>query len=209
MRRVCIHILIYTFAVSVLSCAKNYVTEKELKKYILDEKNGLRKSVQHGDYTVDAIYRPNDLLMLQEMGSSKPDSSLIKKLRGKYSSHYYFILSISKKGKEVVSPASMPYDEFSDLLQNVSFRMGEFVNITTAKQDTIALADFIYNRTFGMSSSSEILLVFDKKKVTDTDWVQINLGELGLGIGTQNFRFEKEKLDEAPRIDFKELLNKL
>jgi hypothetical protein len=208
MKRYSIYILFFASGLFALSCSKDYLTEKELKKYILEEKNGLRKSVQHGDYTVDAIYRPNDLLILQEIGNSQPDSSALTKLSSKYSDHYYFILNLSKNGKEAVNPASMPYEEFSDVLQNVSFRMNELVNITTARQDTIALADFIYNRTFGMGSSSEILLVFDKKKATDTDWVQINLAELGLGIGSQNFRFEKEKLDEVPRIDFKELLKK-
>jgi hypothetical protein len=208
MRSVSVYFLIFASGFLTSSCSKDYLTEKELKKYILDEKNGLRKSIKHGDYTVDAIYRPNDLLILQEIGNSQPDSATLTKLNNKYGGHYYFILTLSKNGKEAVSTTSMPYDEFGDVLQNVSFRMNEFVNITTAKQDTIALADFIYNRTFGMSSSSEILLVFDKKKATDTDWIQINLAELGLGIGTQNFRFEKEKLDETPQIDFKELLKK-
>jgi hypothetical protein len=208
MRSISVYILIFAFGFLALSCSKEYLTEKELKKYILDEKNGLRKSIQHGDYTVDAIYRPNDLLILQEIGNTQPDSATLVKLENKYRGHYYFVLNLSKNGKEAVSTASMPYDEFGDVLQNVSFRMNEFVNITTSKKDTIALADFLYNRTFGMGSSSEILLVFDKKKAIDTDWVQINLTELGLGIGTQNFRFEKEKLEEIPRINFKELHKK-
>ena len=206
--RIAVYFLTAVLSLCTFSCSKGYLTEKELKKYVLDESNGLRKSIHQGDYTVDAIYRPADLLVLQEMGKSTPDSAMLKKLYGKYGSHYYFILNISKNGKEAVNPAAIPGDEFSEVLQNVSFRMGEFVNMTTARQDTIPLADFIYNRTFGMSSSSEILLVFDKEKDKDTDWLQINLAELGLGIGLQNFRFEKDKLEHAPRIDFKEILKK-
>src|SRR5260221_6656849 len=120
MSKILVHVLVASFGLLAISCSKDYLTEKELKNYILDEENGLRKSSQHGDFTIDAIYRPSDLLVLQEIGKSKPDSSGLKKLFNKYNSHYYFILSISKKGKEAVSPAVMPYDEFSDLLQNAS-----------------------------------------------------------------------------------------
>lgn len=184
------------------SCAKQKVSEEELKKYIRDVDNGLRQSITVGEFNVEATYQPTDLFVLRELGSSIADTATINKWYKKYGGHYYFILSISKNGKEAVSPTQMPYDHFSDLLQTVSFRMGEYTNMTTSRQDTIPLADFIYNRTFGMATGSDILMVFDKKETADADWVQINLKELGLGLGTQNFRFDKDKLDEAPEIDF-------
>lgn len=175
-----------------------------MKKYIRDVDNGLRQSITTGEFTVEATYQPTDLFVLRELGSSKPDTASLKKWYTKYGGHYYFILSISKNGKEAISPTQMPYDQFSDLLQTVSFRMGEYTNMTTSKKDTIPLADFIYNRTFGMATGTDILMVFDKKKAAETDWVQINLQELGLGLGTQNFRFDRKRLDEAPEIDFNE-----
>ncbi|MBI3218344.1 MAG: hypothetical protein HYZ44_02425 [Bacteroidetes bacterium] len=192
--------LLITFS----SCAKQKVSEEEMKKYIRDVDNGLRQSITTGEFTVEATYQPTDLFVLRELGSSKPDTASLKKWYTKYGGHYYFILSISKNGKEAISPTQMPYDQFSDLLQTVSFRMGEYTNMTTSKKDTIPLADFIYNRTFGMATGTDILMVFDKKKAAETDWVQINLQELGLGLGTQNFRFDRKRLDEAPEIDFNE-----
>ncbi len=184
------------------SCVKQKVSEEELKKFLRDTDNGLRQSITAGEFTVDATYQPTDLFVLRELGSTKADTASLKKWHSKYGGHYYFILSISKNGKEAVTPTQMPYDQFSDLLQTISFRMGEYVNMTTAKQDTIPLADFIYNRTFGMATGSDILMVFDKQKAKNTDWVQINLKELGLGLGTQNFRFERDKLDNVPMIYF-------
>ncbi|NOS93653.1 MAG: hypothetical protein HOP30_17180 [Cyclobacteriaceae bacterium] len=199
MKQIWIYIgLLVTFG----SCAKQKVSEEELKKYIRDVDNGLRQSIKAGEFAVEATYQPTDLFVLRELGSSKADTASLNKWHKKYGGHYYFILSISKNGKEAITPTQMPYDEFSDLLQTVSFRLGEYINMTTAKQDTIPLADFIYNRTFGMATGSDILMVFDKKKAAQTDWVQINLKELGLGLGTQNFRFDRERLDEAPEIDF-------
>jgi hypothetical protein len=161
--------------------------------------------LQLGEFKVEATYQPTDLFVLRELGTAKADSTSLKRWFAKYGGHYYFILSISKNGKEAITATQMPYGEFSELLQTVSFRMGEYVNMTTAKQDTIPLADFIYNRTFGMASSSDVLMVFDKKKAANTDWVQINLKELGLGLGTQNFRFDRDRLDQVPNIDFNKL----
>ena len=199
MKQIWIYIgLMITFS----SCAKQKVSEEELKKYIRDVDNGLRQSITVGEFNVEATYQPTDLFVLRELGSAQPDTASLNKWYKKYGGHYYFILSISKNGKEAVSPTQMPYDQFSDLLQTVSFRMGEYTTMTTSRQDTIPLADFIYNRTFGMATGSDILMVFDKKETADADWVQINLKELGLGLGTQNFRFDKYKLDEAPNIDF-------
>jgi hypothetical protein len=198
----------FTVALLLYGCTPEYLSETELKKFLLDEGNGLRKSIKHDDYEATVIFRPSDLLVLQELKSkSVLDSSQLNLLQKKYYNQYYFILTLSKNGREAVTPSTVPTDAFSDVLQNVSFRMGEFVNATTVKQDTIPLKDFLYNRTFGMGSGSEVLLVFDKQKAINSEWVQINLGELGLGIGTQHFRFEKARLDNAPKIDFSKIDN--
>ncbi len=187
------------------SCKQSLVTEDQLKKYVLDEDHGVRKVVHSGELKVDAVLRPTDLLVLQELRGNAKDTAALTRLQRKYAGQYYFILNISRDGREVVTPGQLSYDHFSDVLQNVSFRMGEFVNMTTAKQDTIPLMDFMFNRTFGMGSGSEVLLVFDKKKIRDADWLQINLSELGLGLGLQNFRFRRSDLVEVPHLDFKKL----
>lgn len=187
------------------SCGSRLVSENELKKYVLDESNGVRKVVHSGEMKVDAILRPSDLLVLQELRGNAKDTTALHRLQKKYAGQYYFILNISRDGREVVTPGQLSYDHFSDVLQNISFRMGEYVNMTTSKQDTIPLMDFMFNRTFGMGSGSEVLLVFDKKKITDAGWLQINLSELGLGLGLQNFRFRRSDLEEVPHLDFKEL----
>jgi hypothetical protein len=93
-------------------------------------------------------------------------------------------------------------DEYGDLLNTLSFRMHEYVSMTTAKQDTIPVGDFMLNRTFGMSSSTDVLFVFDRAKAKDVDWVQFNLNEFGLGVGNQRFRFDVDDLENAPQVNF-------
>ncbi|MBK8291417.1 MAG: hypothetical protein IPK96_11275 [Flammeovirgaceae bacterium] len=64
------------------------------------------------------------------------------------------------------------------------------------------MADYVYNRTFGMGSSNDLLLVFNKEQAKSANWLQINLAEFGLGVGRQALRFNRKELDEVPEIDF-------
>jgi hypothetical protein len=182
------------------SCVPEHLSEDQLKQYILEPNNELVKEASVDDYKIRVAYRPTDLLIAQELGASR-DTARISALRKKYSNQYYFILSLSKNNREAIQAGIMPQAQFSELLQTISFRMGAYVTMTTAAQDTIPLADYSYNRTFGMGSSNDMLLVFKKEKMTG-DWLQINLAEFGLGVGRQSLHFIRKKLDNVPKIDF-------
>jgi len=183
------------------SCTPNHLTEDELRKYILDADHGLTKEVVIDDFKVSATFRPTDLLIAQEV-SSPADTIQINRLKKKYGDHYYFVLALSRNGREAIQAGTLPQDQFSELLQTISFRMGAFITLTTSRQDTIPLADFAYTRTFGMGGSNDILRVFNKERITDQQWVQINLAEFGLGLGRQSLKFNCKDLDNIPRIEF-------
>lgn len=191
--------LVITAFISLLySCdGPDYLSEEELSQYILDEDHGLSASVNTNNVSIKATYRPTDLLVAQELRNfENPPAEAIVSAREKYKNYYYFIVSLSNSGKDVLSPSS---PGFSELLQTISFRMGEVVNLTT-ESDTIPVSDFVYNRTFGMSSSTDILFVFEKSKIKNSDWVRINIDEFGLGIGRQSIQLSRAKLDSAPKI---------
>src|SRR5258706_799815 len=153
-------------ACSLYQCGRpDYLSEKDLSEFIRNQNNELIKDKEVNGVEIKICYRPTDLMVAQELRSNKqPDDEKILKARQKYEGHYYFIASVSKDKKELLSPSNQGLSGFSDLLQTVSFRMGDKVNLTTPLQDTLAVADYIYNRTFGMGQSTDILFVFDKKK---------------------------------------------
>lgn len=195
------HIAVFAI-LNCLICSCNspeYLPEKDLHSYVLDEDNELAKSVAAGNTKIKVIYRPTDLLVAQELRSSaSPSREEIAGKREKYRHHYYFILSLSQSGKDILTPNGQA--GFSELLQTISFRMNEVVNLTTSQRDTISVADFVYNRTFGLSNSTDILLVFDKSEIGKTEKIWINLDEFGLGLGRQSIEFDVRKLEEAPGI---------
>ncbi len=91
---------------------------------------------------------------------------------------------------------------YSDLVQTLSFRMSHYVTLTTAPADTIPVGDFMLNRTYGLSQSTDLLFVFNNEKVRGKEWIQFNLNEFGLGTGNQRFRFRTKDIETLPGIDF-------
>jgi hypothetical protein len=195
-------ILVLCMACASVSCAPGHLSKDELTAYIRDEEHGMKQSVTQGKTTVAVQYRPTDLWVAQELDGEPPQPAKIDSLRKKYDQYYYFILSLSRNNKEALHQVEQGFDQYSELVQTLSFRMPEYVTMTTSAQDTIPVGDFMLNRTYGMSSATEVLFVFSREKAVGQDWVQFNLNEFGLGVGNQRFRFKRSDLDAAPTLAF-------
>jgi hypothetical protein len=188
---------------SLWSCQKEFLTPEELNVFVSDDSNGCVSSVKAGATNVTVQYRPTDLLVHQEVGDNPAEPAKIAALREKYSPYYYFILSLSHNNKEALHQTGGA--EYSELVQTLSFRMSEYVSMTTVSGDTIPVSDFMLNRTYGMSSTTDVLFVFSKEKAAGKEWIQFNLNEFGLGVGNQRFRFETRDLEGTPKVKFMDL----
>lgn len=188
------------FVCLLAACGEpEYLTPEELTAYAANDEHGLHRSVEVNHTKIDVTYRPTDLWVYQELDNLNADSAQVNTLREKYSKYYYFIVSLSRNNKEALHQTG-DFGEYSELVQTMSFRMPRYVTLTTAQQDTIPVGDFMLNRTYGMSSSTDILFVFNKEKAINKEWVQFNLNEFGLNTGNQRFRFRTEDLEDAPKI---------
>jgi hypothetical protein len=186
----------------VLACSPSAMTEEELQAFVADADHGLRQSVEVNGYQAELTYRPTDLWVKQEIGDKPATAQEVDALRKKYSDYYYFVLSLSRGNKEALHTMEGGMGQYSELVQVMSFRMADYVTMTTSASDTIPVGDSMLNRTYGLSQSTDILFVFNKEKAKNKDWVQFNLNEFGLGLGNQRFRFDRRKLDKAPSIKF-------
>jgi hypothetical protein len=196
-------------AIILINCAPpEYLSPAELNEYIADEENQLVKKIKVQAYSLRVSYRPTDLWIYQEADNLKIDVGTYNSLNQRYSNYYYFILSLSKANKEMLDPATTGgLGQYSELVQTLSFRMNNYVTLTTPAQDTISPGDFMLHRTYGLSEATNILFVFDKNKSKGKEWVSFNLKEFGLGIGDQRFRFKTEDLEKAPKLKFEIVSN--
>lgn len=177
-----------------------FLPEAELLKYIQDTDNGLKKEVQAGKVTLSVTYRPDDLLVWQEAEGS--DSTQVRAVQDQFDDYIYFLFSMSAGEKDALYGLSQDQATFSENLQTMSFRMAEYVTLTTSNQDTIPVGDFVYNRTFGLSKSNDFLFVFNSEKLPNepNGWISFNVKEFGFRTGRRSFRFDMANIRRTPRL---------
>lgn len=194
--------LVFSFLFS-LGCTAEYLSKEELIEFIADEDNGLSKNNDLNGFQLKVSYRPTDLLVLNEVGENRiPQKEALESLRNKYKDYHYFILSISGGKKEALYSGLENQGHYGELVQILSYRMGNFVNLTTSQKDTVFIADYTYQPTYGMGEATNLLFVFSDEEIKSPEWVQFNLKEFGLGLGNQNFRFNMQDLKQAPKLKF-------
>ena len=184
----------------LLGCGTpDYLSEEALQQYVSDESNRLSKSKNVGNLNMQVTLRPSDLLVWQDVGV-KEDTSDIKEAFGRYSKYLYLMMQLSVGERDALYALSKNQMEFNDRLQTLSFRMNQFANLTTSANDTLPVADFYYSRMFGLSSSNDVLFVFNVEEVKDIDWVSFNTKEFGFNSGRQSFRFDWGDIQEVPHL---------
>jgi hypothetical protein len=194
--------LVFVLCLFYVGCSPSELTVEDLNAFLRDEENGLHKTAEMNGTQVAVTYKPTDLWVSQELDEGEVlTSSRLDSLRKKYENYYYFIVSLSRNNKEALHQTG-DMGEYSELLQTMSFRMSDYVTLTTTSRDTIPVADFMLNRTYGMSSATEILFVFNREKSKGQEWVQFNLNEFGLNVGNQRFRFATKDLEHTPKLKF-------
>lgn len=178
------------------------VSKDDLIRYISNTDNELVKEHEVSGIEARLRYQPASLLVAQELqGTESSNQQVITALKKKYSGKLYFLLKYSKQGKEAIRELGS-YQRYSDMVTVLSFEMTRFVNLTTPQRDTIALADYIFDQTYGMGDANVILLAFNSEKLKGKNEFSVNVGECGFGTGPLSFKFQIEDLERVPQLDY-------
>lgn len=181
-------------------CKPDSLPEGQLRTFVLDEDNGLHKKITVNEVTMEVTYMPGDLLVAQEM-EGRVELSRLDSLRKKYDQQLYFLLTLSKNGKEALHSLDPNDASYSDMLNTLSFQMGQYVYITTsASNEPVVAIDYVLNRSYGMASGTELLFAFPVNDNLSSEWIDINIEEFGLNLGKQSLRFSTDDIAESPRL---------
>lgn len=195
-------IVFILIASCLYGCRPDSLPEGQLRTFVLNDDNGLHKKVTVNDVTIEVTYMPGDLLVAQEM-EGRVELSRLDSLRRKYDQQLYFLLTLSKDGKEALHSLDPGGASYSELLNTLSFQMSQYVYITTSSNtEPVAAIDFILNRSYGRASGTELLFAFPAKNNLPSDWMQINIEEFGLNLGKQQLRFSTDDIIDCPRVEF-------
>lgn len=195
--------ILFLVVAFTISCSqKNFENEKTLWSYLKDPTNGYlqQKTINGIDFSI--VQRPTDLLVKQELGGDI-NAEKIQVLREKYSKYIYFNLSMSKNNQELLSATPKNRNEFGAMVNQLAFGMGGKVHLYNQKKDTIALADYIYPRMYGMSTSTTMLFVYPRdQKQLNGEYLNFTIEDLGLYTGEVKFKIPIEIIMNEPTLTF-------
>ncbi|WP_420553529.1 hypothetical protein [Tenacibaculum aiptasiae] len=197
----------YVLLIGILllsSCrTKSFDTKDEMWSYLQDIDHGYLQEKNVNNYDFSLLYKPTDLLVLQELGDVK-DKEKIKKLRDKYSQYLYFTLSMSRNNKELLSTTPRNREEFGRMVNELAFGMDKKVHVFTPKKDTLGLLDYVYPRMYGMSRATIMLFVYPRdKKYLKEEYLNLTIGDLGTYTGEVKFKIPTKLIKKEPTLNFK------
>jgi hypothetical protein len=185
---------------------RSFDSEKELWVYLKQQDNGYHFQKTFNDVDYVLTYKPTDLLVEQELNDTYTLKE-ISTLRKKYKDYLYFNLSISSKGQELLNHKAGNQLEFKTLASELSFKMAENIHLISEKRDTIILLDYSYPRLYGMSKSTDMLLVYPRdSSFLEQDYLLLTIEDFGFKTGEVSFKIETQKIREQPKLSFKDNL---
>lgn len=185
----------YIVLLVCMACTAKLSSTDELFRYINEPSNGLCVAREEGGIKVTATYLPTDLMLAREQGTGLH----LDTLRSKYGKYIYISLSFSYNNKSLLESASSATR--SELLQILSFRMGEYVQAKLDGNRELPLLDASYSRTYGLASTTDVLLVFDHSELKEAKEFALEVKDLGLGIGTSRLLFETKNWRDVPALE--------
>jgi len=187
----------------LLGCGQNtFDSEKELMAYVQNMDNGLHHEKYMGNVVYTLTYRPTDMLVKQVLGGQYLQRE-IDSLRKKYGDYLYFNLTIRANNQELLSSRAGNRNAFGAMANQLVFGMGQKVHLISQKRDTIPMADYVYPRMYGMSNSTNMLLVYPKDtRLLMEEHFHVTIEDLGLATGEIGFKIPVKPLKNQPQLNF-------
>lgn len=189
--------IVVLFFIATSACTTKELTPDELRKFVIDDSNGLTQTVLSNGYAVTCQYQPTELVFASEI-LLEPKTFIQKRdsLRG--SKLLYFKLGISRGGKDVEHYFAKDFEKYKELVSYLSFELGNEVDLI-CERDTVSISDFIYTPMYGMSETTNILLAFE----VDPQFVgniKLIYSSSFFSFGRLEFLFKSFDIRNAPTI---------
>lgn len=170
-----------------------FENSQEMIAYIDSSENGFSKVKQEGNIKMKMTYRPTAYWVDKGINYNLDKPSLKKQkdsLENIYSKYSYFQLSISHDGEALLNKNKLNRNQYSTLLQKLSFRLNSFVELMVNNR-TVELSDYRYENFYGLAKSDNVLLVFEKLE-DHSGPVKISVEPLLDRMGKIEFEYDEQ-----------------
>lgn len=150
------------------SCSKN-VTVNEFFKRVSGDKE-YKKEVLVGEFTLECIYRPSELIGLSELTKGQSsfhfDQKIFEDELKKYENGCYFDLTVGlKNGESIMTEGITSQNDYAARLGELTYLFNKNCYIISDEKDTIKALTCNFSNTYGNSPVVNVLLVFPKKAI--------------------------------------------
>ena len=194
----------FLVVILMLSCQESYEfqNKESLQHYLNEAENGYSWKKSVGNVNYKLRYCPSDLLVEKSLGASV-DKVSIENLRNRRNKYIYFNLSLSNAGQGILASTSRNNQLYSKMVNQMSFGMNDKIHLVNSSKDTLEVFDCQLNRTYGMSKTDDLILVFpnDKDFILD-DPLYMTIEDFGLNTGEVFFKIDGNKILNEPHIKF-------
>lgn len=180
------------------NCSKKPSTSGEIEAFIDDPRNGLIQSRTVDDVLAEVKFQPSSLLATRDLQQKETTAYQFDSVCTKYRSHVSFLLTLSKNNEELITQ-NVSFSSYSKLIQVLSFKMSQYVSLTTSMGDTLRPELCLFDRTYRLDDKSRLLVVFPKK--AQGDKLCLTIKEFGLDCGDMHFYFDANAIRQIPDIN--------
>ncbi len=190
---------------SFISCNKEAQSVQELIDYCNQPANGLRSNYVEDEYRFEVIYRPVEIIVLQEVKSLSLMGQQIDSVRQLFNGIDYFLLRMQKKGTEVETSFARDPIRFGEVNTYLATKVGRDIKLVHAG-DTILTKATIHTRTFGSSQSTDLLIAFESSLKSKSGEFEVLFDDKIFGTGLHAFDFEINNIKSIPSLDLTKLI---
>lgn len=183
----------------ICGCSDTPVSKDDLLKYCQDNGNGLHKQSEANGILIDVSYRPQDLIVDQEIEGSSYSANQIDSIRNRLNDFDYFLLSISKDNNDLIRSYASDPAMLQSIFEHLSNGIGAYVKLVH-NADTLSVYDYMYLNGHGLSESSKILFVFEsglRKKEGNVDMIY---KDEFFRTGLNHFEFDIKSIKKIPEL---------
>lgn len=186
----------------VYGCDQKKLYPLEYAAWVEDESNGLVAKKQVGEYEFSLLYKPLEYIALtSEKNPEIKRDTLVKRMQ-LLGELQYFTFRMSKSGKDVLSAGKSAGIDYQ-LLEHFTSHMQNDILLIDGT-DTLSCLLFHYERNYGLSPFSNIVLGFEKPGqnkennfINDKTFIY---DDKILGTGPVRFVIEGASINDIPQL---------
>jgi hypothetical protein len=183
-----------------ISCEQEAKSVQEILSYCNDPIHGTHKVIEQGDFKLEIIYRPLELIVAQEINGLSLLPKQIDSVYSLFKGFDYFLLRIGKRGHEIETYYAHDRVKFSQVNNYLAFKIGEDIKLIH-KTDTLNTKGVIHTRTFGSSSSTDLLIAFESSLPKRKGSVQLIFNDTMFDTGLHISEFNTSDIRSIPSLD--------